>query len=213
MFDAIDSDDDRRITEKELGASLGELQKWGLKDATDASKIFKEIDADGGGKVLFDEFAHWAIKQNLDLEDDDDAEQAGEGSGLIDKSFSTRPLVGGGQARASQVEVATVDWGKVAAKLPWRKDAESSKKRKLLFRQFDPNGNGLLSLAEVDKAVVEDLQLGDIICKAVIMRAFQAAKKINKVCFAVHCCCSCSGPYLCDWCLGHSRNCHDDWDI
>lgn len=26
----------------------------------------------GGGKVLFDEFANWAIKKNLDLDDDDD---------------------------------------------------------------------------------------------------------------------------------------------
>jgi len=33
--------------------------------------------------VLFDEFADWAIKQKLDLDDDDDAEEAGEGSGLI----------------------------------------------------------------------------------------------------------------------------------
>ena len=32
----------------------------------------KEIDGNKGGFVLFDEFATWAIKKNLDLEDDDD---------------------------------------------------------------------------------------------------------------------------------------------
>ena len=33
---------------------------------------WKKCDADGGGMVLFDEFANWAIKQSLDLDDDDD---------------------------------------------------------------------------------------------------------------------------------------------
>ena len=32
---------------------------------------WKQCDADGAGKVLFDEFSDWAIKTNLDLEDDD----------------------------------------------------------------------------------------------------------------------------------------------
>ena len=33
---------------------------------------WKTCDADGGGMVLFDEFANWAIKKSLDLDDDDD---------------------------------------------------------------------------------------------------------------------------------------------
>jgi hypothetical protein len=146
-----------------------------------------QIDADGGGIILFDEFAHWAIQKKLDLEDDDDAEDAGEGSGLIGKSFSTPKgkalhSVKGSKRKPKpeKKEDIKVDWGKVAAKLPWGKDPESSKKRKTLFRQFDPNGNGLLSLAEADKGVCEDLQMGDVICKAVIMRAFTAAKGVNQ---------------------------------
>ena len=38
----------------------------------DPEKQWKEADADGFGKILFDEFANWAIKKNLDLDDDDD---------------------------------------------------------------------------------------------------------------------------------------------
>ncbi len=93
----------------------------------------------------------------------------------------------------------------MAAKLPWGRDEKSNAARKLLFRQFDPNGNGLLSLAEADKGVfydvglvltllhlgvVGDLQLGDVICKAVIMRAFQAAKGVNQV--------------ICNWGFGYA---------
>jgi hypothetical protein len=152
----------------------------------DPAATFKAIDADGGGMILFDEFAHWAIQNKLDLEDDDDAEDAGAGSGLIG-TFKPKKKKKKGTKDDEKEAVAPmqVDWAAVAAKLPWGKDEESSKKRKLLFRQFDPNGNGLLSLAEVDKAVCEDLQMGDVICKAVLIRAFNAAKGANQVCIFV----------------------------
>ena len=85
MFDAIDTSDDNRIELREFKKAKDALIVWGLKIDSDSEmeQLFKEVDADGGGKVLFDEFAHWAIKQNLDLEDDDDAEDAGEGGGVI----------------------------------------------------------------------------------------------------------------------------------
>ncbi len=42
-----------------------------------------------------------------------------------------------------------------------------------MFSQFDPNGNGLLSLAEVDKGIRDVLKLDSVFdCKPVIMRAF-----------------------------------------
>ena len=42
-----------------------------------------------------------------------------------------------------------IDWTALNAKLPTGRDNDSKKKRKAMFRQFDPNGNGVLSLAEV----------------------------------------------------------------
>ena len=122
MFDALDENKDKRIEESEFAAAVGLVGKWGLK-VDDASKTFKEIDADGGGMILFDEFAHWAIKQKLDLDDDDDAEDAGEGSGLTGKSFKSSYKVKGGK-RAPKVptaEAKKVDWTMVASKLPWGK--------------------------------------------------------------------------------------------
>ena len=38
----------------------------------DIDSEFRAIDKNGGGIILFDEFCDWAIKKNLDLEDDDD---------------------------------------------------------------------------------------------------------------------------------------------
>merc|ERR1711991_202102 len=65
MFDEVDSSDDRRVN----------FEAWGLKiDNPEAE--FKAIDKNGGGIILFDEFADWALRKQLDLEDDDDFEDA-----------------------------------------------------------------------------------------------------------------------------------------
>ena len=46
-----------------------------------------------------------------------------------------------------------VDWRLLAAKLPTGKDKESRAARERLWRKADANGNGFLSLAEIDKAL------------------------------------------------------------
>lgn len=71
--------------------------------------------------------------------------------------------------------MSEVDWTALNAKLPTGKD--DKEKRKKMFRDFDPNGNGILSLAEVDKAVRDVLGVDEIFdAKPAIMRAFQIAK-------------------------------------
>ena len=47
--------------------------------------------------------------------------------------------------------MADIDWDSLNAKLPLEKNEEDKAKRQELFKQFDPNGNGYLSLAEVCK--------------------------------------------------------------
>ena len=71
MFELIDTGDDRRVDESEFTKAVPMIQKWGVK-VDDPSATFKEIDANGGGQVLFAEFVDWAMKKGLDLEDDDD---------------------------------------------------------------------------------------------------------------------------------------------
>lgn len=72
------------------------------------------------------------------------------------------------------------DWATICAKLPTNKSPEETAARAALFKQFDPNSNGLLSLAEVDKSLRDVLGLDGIFdCKPVIIRAFNAAKSLN----------------------------------
>jgi Ca2+-binding EF-hand superfamily protein len=73
-----------------------------------------------------------------------------------------------------------IDWAAVQAKLPVDKDEASKQKRMAMFDQFDPNKNGYLSLAEIDKGMRDVLGLQDLFdAKPVLMRAYQAAKGIN----------------------------------
>ena len=71
MFGRLDSDGDRRVSLDEFRSAVPMLAQWGL-NVTDPEAVFREIDTDGGGQVLFDEFCQWAASNNLDIEDDDD---------------------------------------------------------------------------------------------------------------------------------------------
>lgn len=50
------------------------------------------------------------------------------------------------EAAASKQEI---DWETINEKLPYERNRSQKKKRRELFKQFDPNGNGYVSLAEV----------------------------------------------------------------
>lgn len=49
------------------------------------------------------------------------------------------------------LSVKDIDWGRLALWLPCKKNVKDKKRRKEIFDLFDPNGNGYLSLAEIDK--------------------------------------------------------------
>ena len=70
-FARVDTDDDRRIDKQEFISAKAKIEKW-TGPIKNADAAFREIDKNNGGFILFDEFCDWAIKKNLDLEDDDD---------------------------------------------------------------------------------------------------------------------------------------------
>ena len=71
MFCRLDTSDDFKINLDEFKKGIPLMEKWGVKiDNPEAE--FNKIDKNKGGSIMFDEFAEYAIKKNLDLEDDDD---------------------------------------------------------------------------------------------------------------------------------------------
>lgn len=92
------------------------------------------------------------------------------------------PTLRGLDVRTAGVPAGTVidaaDLAKLNDALPTGRTAADKSRRDKLFSDFDPNGNGFLSLAEIDKALRDAVKLPFLFeCKPVIIRAFQAARK------------------------------------
>jgi hypothetical protein len=68
-------------------------------------------------------------------------------------------------------------WKELQEKLPWRNTPDEKASRDQIWSAFDMNGNGYLSLAEVDKGMRDVIQLPILFAaKPVLMRAFTIAK-------------------------------------
>ena len=76
-------------------------------------------------------------------------------------------------------DVTAFNWSEYAQKLPWQKDAASEAVRRKIFDACDMNGNGLISLAELDRGLREvlgsDVEQHVYSAKPAIMRAFQVS--------------------------------------
>jgi len=181
MFDALDDSQDHRIDEVEFKKNQNLLLGWGLK-MKDVMRCFREVDVNRGGVILFDEFAHWAISKKLDLADDDDAEAAGAGSGLISSSFQStwKPSRQHQQRQGGATRSRKINWTDIAHKIPWRNDSSSKSRRKRLWQKVDRNRNGYASLAEIDSVVVKLLGLGDVFAKPVLIRSYKASCRLHK---------------------------------
>jgi len=189
MFKELDTSGDQRIGLDEFKKALPTLAKWGVK-IDDPAAAFKEIDVNGGGQVLFDEFVVWATSKNLDLDDDDDNDcqqtlkETEAAKSLMKskdaKSNSNKKVVKTQETPAKTTKMK-VNWKEIHDKLPMGKTAADKKKRAVMFRQFDPNGNGYLSLAEIDKGIRDVLECESMFdAKPAIIRAFQSAKDAVK---------------------------------
>jgi hypothetical protein len=66
-FQDIDKNHDRRVSPVEFKAIGPILDRWGIT-IKDPTAVFKQIDSNHGGYILFDEFSNWAIKENFATE-------------------------------------------------------------------------------------------------------------------------------------------------
>ena len=139
--------------------------------------------------VLFDEFAAWAMKRGLDLEDDDDAtfEDFGDrgSSNLSQNQLQKRSCITNREEPESGPSVkkpnsenvlrpSKEEWSALTAKLCFQKTPQQATARQKLFQRIDVNGNGYLSLAELEKGIRDELRLPKIFdSKQAVLRAFQ----------------------------------------
>mmetsp|Transcript_28112 Transcript_28112/g.68352 ORF Transcript_28112/g.68352 Transcript_28112/m.68352 type:complete len:113 (+) Transcript_28112:69-407(+) len=81
--------------------------------------------------------------------------------------------------KAGTPDIKSIDWKLFDERLPSDTDPKHVKKRKEIFRGFDPNGNGYLSLAEIEKGLMTLFHYGMEVKRVVaksVQRAHRAAK-------------------------------------
>lgn len=72
LYRQLDASGDGRLGMNEFLQAVPLLQSWGVQNLDDPVSAFRRMDKDGGGMVLFDEFAHWALHESVaDLSGDD----------------------------------------------------------------------------------------------------------------------------------------------
>eukprot|EP00966_Prymnesium_polylepis_P300618 6947282-Prymnesium_polylepis.1 len=159
---------ERRISEGDFDAALPALLRWGVKPDHDG---FGSVDEDGNGEVLFDELADWAMWNRDDPSGGEEPEPSRPSSSVSGSVLSSAPGSRKKKAAASGVKAGHAsklqshvnqdesridfDWADFASKLPVGRDAASKEIRARAFRVCDTNGNGVLSLAEFDRGLLE----------------------------------------------------------
>ena len=79
------------------------------------------------------------------------------------------------------VEQRNIDWFQIKNQIPFTDSQEDKINRDRLWRQVDINGNGLVSLAELDKALRDNLRCYQVYdCKPAIIRAWTISKDRTK---------------------------------
>lgn len=166
VFDDVDSNHDARIDLKEF---QGGLSKLGLTMSMKEAEVeFRKIDQDHGGMILFVEFCAW-VRQRVSPESNSafDADIiSGEKAGQ-----SVRQKHGDKATHSHYVsKKALQDFDDLEKKI--KDSCKNNEYLQKLWKRLDFNGNGSVSLAEIDKFVIEQYPL--LNHKPALMRAYKA---------------------------------------
>jgi len=169
IFQAIDTGADRRIDFGEFRQGLGQLGLR-LNDA-DARAEFSKIDTNGGGQVLFVEFCSYVRHRvNPDANHTFDADiVSGEHCGR-----NIRAKHGHAATRDLVIQKKTVSaFDDIEKK--FKGFMQDNNQLHKMWTSLDFNGNHIVSLAEIDKWVVEQYPI--LNHKPALMRAYKRTIK------------------------------------
>lgn len=173
IFDAVNTGTDRRIDVREFIQGMGHMG-LNLSEA-EARDEFAKIDKNNGGQVLFVEFCGY-VRSRVNP-DDDPGFDADIVSGEKCGKHIRKSSAGKSADRVTTSHVVSKKCFKDFDDLEKVIQATIADKRKLrkLWRRIDFNGNNIVSLAEIDKLVVEAYPL--LNHKPALMRAYKKTIK------------------------------------
>ena len=159
VFAAIDDDNDRRISRNEFVAAAKKLDL-----PRNAEQVFAEIDANGGGMILFGELVEWMAtnKSTWGSEEFEEMQKKLEDTKYVEDTKK--------EAKESPAAPPPAHPIPEAVKQIEIPDREKALK---LFDRLDENASGKLSLAELDKGIISLFPEWNN--KPAIMAAYKAA--------------------------------------
>jgi len=167
IYEDIDTDHDRRISQAEFKQGF---KKLGMNLSEDeASKVFNEIDTDHGGMVLFVEFCAYVRKRVNP--DDNPAFDTDIVSGEKAGQTIRKKLGNQGTANLVVKKKNVKMFDDVEAPIKKLITDNNQEELKKMWQHLDFNGNNVVSLAEIDKFVVESYEV--LNHKPALMRAYK----------------------------------------
>jgi len=164
-FNRIDTSDDRKIEASEFAAALPLLESWGVVISNPARE-FRTLDVSGDGKVLFHEYASWALHKGLNIWHGRSSKGVvmlpsihKEGLAKKHASLSQQPSPKRGRLRPSHPSPRrsflssldlTAGISALIHTLPASKTLSHREARTELFDHFDARGDGALFVIDVD---------------------------------------------------------------
>eukprot|EP00439_Symbiodinium_sp_Y106_P030443 s1591_g3.t1 len=179
VFDGIDADRDRRLTMSEFRSGLSLL---GMSSVVNPKSLFDSLDRNRCGLILFDEFCRWVASVQCPV---DSSVYTAPAPSLHSPSAKHHSKAAVHHSHSAKTQIV-----KLRCSCPGRNQFEVAEKklhgllkdkRQLhqLWRKMDYNGNGLVSLAEMDGCVT-DPRHKHLDCfpeannKPALMRAYKA---------------------------------------
>eukprot|EP00931_Biecheleriopsis_adriatica_P064109 TRINITY_DN38951_c0_g1_i1.p1 TRINITY_DN38951_c0_g1~~TRINITY_DN38951_c0_g1_i1.p1 ORF type:complete len:450 (+),score=94.54 TRINITY_DN38951_c0_g1_i1:59-1408(+) len=171
VYDRMDANRDRRLTYSEFEQGFAAL---GLDSAANPREVFDSLDRNRGGMVLFDEFAKWAGQALSPIEASVHSPTAGRQRQVSDLEASHQKegtmKIPTASSPLPQVPPAGTTFEYAEAKI--RELVKDKRDLQVWWRKMDYNGNGILSLAEIEAAIRDKAPALDN--SPVLLRAYKA---------------------------------------
>jgi len=172
IFDDIDKDDDRRISQDEFQVGC---QKSALIDdpsPEEIAQVFDEMDTNDGNQILFDEFCVYTANKFVNAAELDACFEGTPAAGKPPRPIGKKKKKKGRSGTSDDVaDIHTQRFdeaeGRVLAQLSDKAFLDET------WAQIDFNGNNKVSLAEFDKMIVEQPDWQICNNKPALMRAYK----------------------------------------